>query len=215
MAKILKKPGIFCNLSDSPKFPIRNIPKQQTTCLDLLTDNAIMLKVKAGDLDKMGLLFERHHRALYGFLFRMTSQRESSEDMVQNVFYRMLRYRNTFQGSGDFKTWMYHLARNVLKDHLRKNKGNAGQSSAEGLEGRIGGGPSPVDLIEKKQEWKALLNAMEDLSPENREILILSRFQDLRYHEIARIMDMTEGAVRVRVHRAIHSLKNIYLQIVN
>jgi len=174
-----------------------------------------MLKVKAGDLDKMALLFERHHRPLYGFLFRMTHQRESSEDMVQNVFYRMLRYRNTFNGSGEFITWMYHLARNVLKDHLKKNKSSASGQGEEGLEERAGGGPSPADLVEKKQEWKALLNAMEDLSTENREILILSRFQDLRYHEIARIMDLTEGAVRVRIHRAIHHLKNIYLQIVN
>jgi RNA polymerase sigma factor (sigma-70 family) len=174
-----------------------------------------MLKVKAGDLDRMGLLFERHHRSLHGFLFRMTGQREASEDMVQNVFYRMLRYRHTFNGSGEFRTWMYHLARNVLKDHMKKNKGNAAQLSTEGLEERIGSGPSPVDLIEKKQEWNALLNAMEDLSSENKEILILSRFHDLRYHEIARIMDMTEGAVRVRIHRAIHHLKNIYLQIVN
>lgn len=81
-----------------------------------------MLKVKSGDLDKMSLLFERHHRPLYGFLFHSTGQKESSEDMVQNVFYRMLKYRHTFKGEGKFKTWMYHLARNVLNDYVKKNK---------------------------------------------------------------------------------------------
>jgi DNA-directed RNA polymerase specialized sigma24 family protein len=56
--------------------------------LNTLDDNAIMLKVKAGDLDRMGLLFQRYHRQLYGFLFHMTYQREASEDMVQQVFYK-------------------------------------------------------------------------------------------------------------------------------
>ena len=54
--------------------------------MDTIRDNALMLKVKSGDLDKMGLLFERYHRVLFSFLYRMTKQRESSEDMVQNVF---------------------------------------------------------------------------------------------------------------------------------
>ena len=174
-----------------------------------------MLKVKAGDLDKMGLLFERHHRPLYGFLFHMTHQRESSEDMVQNVFYRMLRYRQTFNGSGEFTTWMYHLARNVLKDHVKKNKASAQSYNLDELTERIGGGALPNEPIEKKQEWNTLRDAMANLSAENREILVLSRFQGLKYQEIAGIMEMTEGAVRVRIHRAIQNLKNIYLQIVN
>jgi RNA polymerase sigma factor (sigma-70 family) len=85
--------------------------------LNPLSDNSIMLKVKNGDLDKLGLLFERHHRALFGFVFHMTGQRELSEDMVQNVFYRILKYRHTFRGDGEFKTWMYHMARNVINDN--------------------------------------------------------------------------------------------------
>src|ERR1700759_4883158 len=91
-----------------------------TDSLDIFSDNSLMLKVKSGDLDKMALLFQRYHRPLYGFLYHMTGQREASEDMVQNVFYRMLRSRHTFTGDGEFKTWMYHLARNVVKDHYKK-----------------------------------------------------------------------------------------------
>src|ERR1700742_5263916 len=79
-----------------------------------------MLKVRSGDLDKMALLFQRYHRPLYGFLFHMTRHKEASEDMLQNVFYRMLRSRHTFTGEGDFKTWMYFIARNVIKDHQKK-----------------------------------------------------------------------------------------------
>src|ERR1700742_1666571 len=75
-----------------------------------------MLQVKAGDLERMSLLFERHHRALFGFLFHLTLRREASEDMVQTVFYRMLKYRNSFTEASSFSGWMYHIARNVLKD---------------------------------------------------------------------------------------------------
>src|SRR5579872_3951174 len=75
-----------------------------------------MLQVKAGDLERMSLLFERHHGALFGFLFHLTQRREASEDMVQTVFYRMLKYRNSFTEGSHFSGWMYHIARNVLKD---------------------------------------------------------------------------------------------------
>ena len=181
--------------------------------MDSITDNAIMLKVKNGDLDKMGLLFRRYHRPLFGFLFRMTNQREASEDMVQNVFYRMLRSRHTFTGDGEFKTWMYHLARNVLKDHSKKDKRNGYHYDIAGFAEKISSGESAAAGIEKKQEWDILKDALSTLSPENREVLILSRFQELKYHEIARVMDTTEAAVKIRAYRAISQLKTMFSKI--
>lgn len=179
-----------------------------------LSDNSIMLKVKNGDLDKLGMLFERYHRALFGFVFHMTGQRELSEDLVQNVFYRILKYRHTFRGDGEFKTWMYHMARNVINDNGRSIKRTVvHQELTEYTE--VGGGFSADEPLHKKQELATLRNAMANLSEESREILILSKFQELRYNEIAQIMDITEGAVKVRVHRAIGQLKNMYLQIAN
>ncbi len=180
-----------------------------------LTDNAIMLKVKNGDLDKLGLLFERHHRSLFGFLFHMTGQRELSEDMAQNVFYRILKYKHAFRGDGEFKTWMYHLARNVINDNGRAVKRTVKHQEVTNLAEEIAGSYLADESIQKKQELALLKNAMNNLQPESREILILSKFQELKYHEIAAIMDITEGAVKVRVHRALHQLKNVYLQIAN
>ena len=177
------------------------------------TDNALMLQVKAGDLDKMGLLFERYHRPLYGFLFHMTKQKEPSEDMVQVVFFKMLKYSQTFTGSGEFKTWMYHVARNVLNDHYRKSKRTPVYYDISGMEESISGGQFANERIEKKQELKMLSAAMDKLSAENRELLVLCRFQELKYHEIAKVLNMTEGAVKVRVHRALNQLKITYLQL--
>jgi RNA polymerase sigma factor (sigma-70 family) len=183
--------------------------------LDTLSDNALMLKVKEDDFDKMTLLFERHHHALFGFLFKMTKQKESSEDMVQNVFFRMLKYRKTFTGKGEFRTWMYHLARNVLHDHFKKSKRSNADYDIRDLEDKIEGQEFADLQIEKKQELKTLDMALENLSDENRELLILCRYQELRYNEIALILNITEGAVKVRIHRALSQLKSNYLKIAN
>ncbi len=174
-----------------------------------------MLKVKNGDLDKLGLLFERYHRALFGFLFHMTGQRELSEDMVQNVFYRVLKYRHAFRGDGEFKTWMYHIARNVMNDHGRAIKRTVKHQEVTELAETVAGDFSADALIHKKQELAILQDALSRLNEESREILILSKFQELKYHEIAQIMEITEGAVKVRVHRAINQLRNTFLQIAN
>lgn len=181
--------------------------------MNSLTDNVIMLKVKAGDLDKMGLLFDRYHRRLYGFLFHMTYQREASEDMVQQVFYKMLKYRHTFTGSGEFVHWMYSVARNTLKDGFKAKKNQVRHENIEDIAEQHSGEITPEEQLEKKQAKAVLYKAMEKLSDDHREILTLSRFQELKYSEIAEILDIKEGAVKARVHRAIAELKNIYEKI--
>ncbi|MDR3716045.1 MAG: RNA polymerase sigma factor [Puia sp.] len=183
--------------------------------MDTLSDNALMLKVKDGDVEKMGLLFERYHKPLYGFFFHMTRQKETSDDLVQNVFFRMLKYRKNFAGTGQFKTWMYHLARNVLKDQLKKNSRTPVHSDVLNLEEKMESPLLTNTLLEKKQELKTLEMAMSHLSEENRELLILFRFQELSQREIGRILEISEGAVKVRVHRALNQLKTCYLKIAN
>jgi len=175
-----------------------------------------MLRVKAGDLDRMGLLFERYHRQLFGFLYHMLGgSRATSEDLVQTVFYRMLKYRHTYIGEGEFRTWMFHLARNVLADHVKKNRHSAHHTDVAEVAESIAGGHLADEGLEQAQEVALLHQALARLSPENREVLVLSRFQEMKYGEIAQVLDTTEGAVRVRAHRALKELKAIYLRIEN
>ena len=165
-----------------------------------------MLKVKTGDLDRMGLLFERHYKPLFGFLYRMSSDKENSEDMAQNVFLRMIKYRHTYKGEGEFKTWMYHLARNVLNDFY---KSKAKRSDSEIKENLLSEDTTQINL--EKNEQVALLNtALNKLSEEHREILVLSRYQELDYSEIASILNITEANVRVKIHRAMTQLKSMF-----
>ena len=183
--------------------------------MNSLADNALMLQVKAGNPDKMSLLFERHNRALYAFLFHMTYKREASEDMVQNVFYRMLKYSSTFKGDGEFVYWMYHIARNVLNEWVRKNKNHTQQADFADIEERMGSGGSVEEAYEKKEAKTRLYAAMARLSDDDREIITLSRFQELKHQEVAQILGISEGAAKVRVHRALQELKCVFLKMNN
>ena len=176
-----------------------------------------MLKVKDGDVDKMGLLYERYYRELYRFIFKMTSKKELSEDMVQNIFYRMIKYRKGFTGSGEFRTWMYHIARNTIYDQFRKDKRTPSSNSLQlqNYEERAEGDDSVDVGMEKQQELKSLEMAMNDLSVEYRELLVLCRYQELKYSEIATILNTTEGAVKVKVHRALNQLRNNFFRVNN
>ena len=179
--------------------------------MNSLTDNSLMLKVKSGDLDKMALLFERHHRPLYRFLYHMTGKKDACQDMVQNVFYRMLKYRHTFTGEGEFKTWMYHLSRNVLNDHFKHNK-SMNHLDIQTLADTLDSGIDAYLHLEEKDNAELIQNALSRLGTEHREILVLSRFQELKYNEIASILNINEGAVKVRVYRAMGELKKIFLK---
>jgi RNA polymerase sigma-70 factor (ECF subfamily) len=181
--------------------------------LEAITDNALMLKVKNGDSDRLGLLFERYNRALFSFFFRLTGQFEVSEDLVQNVFLRILKYRHTYTGDGEFKTWMYHLARNVHADHYRKNKKLGFADDYTNLENKLRDDYNQEEQTQKAEEMHLLQEALSHLEVEKREVLVLSRFQGLKYKEIAELFGCSEGAIKVRAFRALDELKIIYLKL--
>ncbi|WP_228450738.1 RNA polymerase sigma factor [Chryseolinea soli] len=180
--------------------------------LEALTDNALMLKVKDNDLDKLGLLFERYKKPLYGFFYGMNKDADLSEDLVQNVFLRILKYRYLFRGEGDFRTWMYHIARNVNHDHFRKNKLKA-KDSLEHWQERLGSDENRSTEYQKDEELQLLSMAMDRLPDDKREILLLSKFQDKKYKEIGEILGCSEGAVKVKVFRALQDLKAVYKEL--
>jgi RNA polymerase sigma factor (sigma-70 family) len=183
--------------------------------LDLLADNQLMLGVKAGDLDKMALLYERYASALYGFVYRSTNAAEESEDIVQTVFYRMIKYRSSFTGDGQFRTWMYHIARNVVTDaHNKKGRVDYHDDlSVLGL--TIASDHDAHGDMEARQSKDLLTIAMNRLNENDREVLILSKYQELSYKEIADILDTNENNIKIKVHRAFKQLKEIFLKIQN
>lgn len=175
------------------------------------TDTELMTCVRDGDVRRLAPLYERHRDRLYNFYVRMTGDRDASEDMVQEVFFRMLKYRHTFRGEGEFTAWMYHLARNVRLDNHRKQKG--GPATDQDVDALASDDPHPQDRMEREEETDLLRRALARMAAERREILILSRYQDLRYDAIAVILGCSVEAVRVRVHRAMNELRTIYFTL--
>ncbi len=176
-----------------------------------LSDNHLMLQVKEGRTTCLGLLFERYHKPLYAFFFRLTRDGDLSEDLTQTVFYRILKYKHTFLGKGAFSAWMFHLARNILADHWRKNKREGQRNDLKTIEKTAESSYGPVS--DREEEVGLLQKALLQLSDEKRELLELSKFQGLKYKEIADMTNSTENNVRVKIFRAIQELKTIYAQL--
>lgn len=168
-----------------------------------------MAHVKNGDLDKLGLLFERYHRRLFGFFYRLTHRSDVSEDLVQGVFERILKYRSTYKDEGDFSTWIFRIARNHYADYYRESS----RMPIENHDGKWDSMPADLPDLPSRAEdvpYRQLLRkAMKKLEPEKNQVLVLSRYEGFSYREIAGIMDCTEGAVKVRVYRALNELKDI------
>lgn len=180
--------------------------------MEALSDNSLMIKVRDGDLDRLGLLFERYKKPLYGFFYGLNRDSDVSEDLVQNTFFRILKYRHLFRGDGDFRTWMFHIARNVSHDHFRKDKLKA-KDSIEDWQDKLGHQESRSEEIQHDDEHRMLSMAMDRLPADKREILLLSKFQEKKYKEIGEILGCSEGAVKVKVFRALHDLKVVYQQL--
>lgn len=174
--------------------------------MDSTTDNALMLKVKKGDLDKLGLLFERYHRRLYHFFYRMNRRRDVSEDLVQEVFERILKYRSTYTTDGQFSTWLFQIARNLHIDQYRKQEKEPVIDNMEDMQ-QLADTANNESEQANTENLKLLQTAINRLDPTKKETLLLSRFQGFKYKEIADIMDCTEAVVKVRVYRAIRELK--------
>jgi len=169
-----------------------------------------MLKVKAGQLDKLGLLFERYNRPLYGFFYRLTYDQAVSEDLVQNVFMRIIKYRHTYKGDGKFSTWMYHMARNLFADHYRKEKKRGFKEDLSTTDKYISNDDHAEKVKIANEELSMLDSAMKTLAEDKREILVMSKYQGMRYQDIADLLEISESAVKVRIFRALKALKEAY-----
>lgn len=171
-----------------------------------------MVKVKDGDLDKLGLLFERYKKPLFGFFYGMNRDAAISEDLVQNVFFRILKYRYLFREEGEFRTWMYHIARNVSHDHFRKIKWTV-KDDVDHWKDRLSSDENKQAELQQDEEKKILAMALERLPEDKREILLLSKYEEKKYREIGEILGCTESAVKVKVFRALQELKEVYRKL--
>ncbi len=172
-----------------------------------------MLAVRDGDLDCMGELFERHHGPLFGYLAKLTGNRAAAEDIAQVVFQRMLKYRHTYRDEGKFTAWMYHLARRCASDHFRKASSAPLAVDPSDLEDHADDSQAADQSALASDDHELLRKALGRLDRDDREVLLLSRLQELSFAEVASVLECSVGAARVRAHRALKALRDHYFRI--
>jgi RNA polymerase sigma-70 factor, ECF subfamily len=166
-----------------------------------------------GDAAAWEEIVQRYHRRIYNVCYRFAGDAEKAQDLTQEVFIKMYRTLKTYDsGKGAFMTWVTTITRNLLVDHFRKSKGDRITDSLDSvpfehedsqpLREQIADHSLPPDAAVQSRETREMVHfALQKLSPELREAVILRDLQDMDYREIATALRVPEGTVKSRINR--------------
>lgn len=140
----------------------------------------------------------------------MNYNKALSEDLTQNVFEKLIKHRKTFKNKNAFAPWIFRIARNVNVDNYRLNKIKISEEVEIASMDKVDNA-----YCENTDQYDLLHKAMNRIKPEYKEILVLKRFQGLKYKEIGTVLDITENNVKIKAHRAIKSLREEYYKLEN
>lgn len=151
-------------------------------------------------------LLQAHNRKIYNLCYRFTGRTGEAEDLTQEVFIKVFQTLATFDAAqGSFATWLNRVARNLLVDHYRRTRKDRVTSSLEdeaaAIEDKPGKEEMPLARLEARERHELLQAALDRLSPDMREAVILRDFQDLDYDEIAQVLRVPQGTVKSRINR--------------
>ncbi len=174
-----------------------------------IPDEIVMQNVKNGNFMEMSVLFEKYHLRLYNFFLKMGLNRDTSQDLTQNLFYRMIKYRQSYKNDNSVKSWIYQIARNLHADYCKKQKKSDELFMITET--------YPGDVTEEtdnfmEEDFEKLDRAFSELSDAQKEIIVLSRYQGLKYSEISAVINQSVPAIKVAMHRAIKQLRSIYMK---
>lgn len=176
-----------------------------------LTDQQLISQTLDGQSAAFGVLVRKYQNRLFNSMVHLLRNRSDAEDVVQDAFLQAFRKLDTFQGNSQFYTWLFRIARNTAISKLRRKKPTVSldtTASAQRLD-FPDDGPAPSTEMERRERQTGLMRAMDELSGEHREILILREMEDQNYETISEILDLPVGTVRSRLHRARLQLKEV------
>jgi RNA polymerase sigma factor (sigma-70 family) len=182
--------------------------------MQAVSDEQLIRWVAEGDASCLGTLFERHHRGVYRFCLQMTRSGAMSEDLVQEVFLKVLKRAGSFRAEGSCKAWIYNIARNVTFDYLRKAEPAApAHDESDEPADRLIDYRSSEQAAAGRQNLQLVERALAEIPAAAREVIWLGRFVFDDYEELARALDCTASAARVRMHRAMEALNSTFTRM--
>jgi len=169
-------------------------------------DLQLVKRCLAGEDSAWEDLLRTHTRKVYNLCYRFTGRTGEAEDLTQEVFIKIFQTLQTYDAAqGTFLTWLSRVARNHLVDHYRRTRRERLTSSLEEEPGVLEATPSaeepPQARVESRERRELLQAALDRLSPDMREAVILRDFQDLDYDEIAEVLGVPQGTVKSRINR--------------
>jgi RNA polymerase sigma-70 factor (ECF subfamily) len=174
---------------------------------------ALIRRCIAGDAAAWEEIVQRYHRRIYNICYRFAGSGDDAQDLTQEVFIKMYRTLNTYDVErAAFMTWVTTMTRNLLVDHFRKTKHDRMTDSLDApvsehddampLSDRIEDRSLPPDSrVQSRETGESVHHALQKLSPELREAVILRDLQDMDYREIATVLRVPEGTVKSRINR--------------
>jgi RNA polymerase sigma-70 factor (ECF subfamily) len=177
-----------------------------------------MLDVKSGDERSFELLLQRYRTPLVNFLYRMVRSREQAEDLAQEVFIRVYRAREEYVPSAKFTTWLFRIATNLALNSLRDHRYQKLEMSIDTpLTDSEEGDERPFEVADKhptveqelveEERRKMIRHAIEKLPGKQRAAVLLHKYQELDYAEIAKILSCSESALKSLLFRAYEMLR--------
>lgn len=184
--------------------------------LDAKQLEALITRAKRGDAAALAEIVDNYADRVFGLVYRLTRDRGVSEDLVQETFLRLVRTIETYQHDGRFEAWLFRIAANLARDHLRRGRRRGVVVSLDSEDEASGGWEhpptvvrSPDDAAERREEHLALEVALSELNEIDREIVILRHFADMPFKEIAELLAIPLGTALARAHRAVKRLRGI------
>jgi RNA polymerase sigma-70 factor, ECF subfamily len=183
------------------------------------TDVQLMLDVKGGDEQSFELLLQRYRTPLVNFLFRMVKNREQAEDLAQEVFIRVYRAREEYVPTAKFTTWLFRIATNLALNSLRDHRHQKLEMSIDAplTSDAEDGDERPFEVADKhrtveqelveEERKKMIRRAIEKLPEKQRAAVLLHKYQELDYAEIAKILSCSESALKSLLFRAYEMLR--------
>lgn len=176
-------------------------------------DAELMLRVRNGDSTSFALLLERHRGSVVHFLYRMVQNQAISEELAQEVFLRVYRSRATYEPTAKFTTWLFRIATHLALNWIRDGRNEKGQESLdqEMVEGPVRQVPDRQLTVEQAMVYQSRLQevrrAIETLPAKQRAAVLMHKYEELEYSQIANALNCSESAVKSLLFRAYETLR--------